>query len=315
MNRSRSKSRLFETAFVTQAPSSSEDLDEIDRLANHPVLRHDPVPESYRFGNDRRQNRSWRPFASSMRKSRSEMGAYGSDSGGGFSTALSQPMLEQGSPAAAMNRNVGRSASSYTPPAEFGCRTVAVGMMRGNGSRLLRGNLSRMKRSTTVNFQQFYSSQSSQNSDENASNNVNQNNLPHDASNRISSISGYSLNQDVKHISDYITHNSPSPASSYWSNWTDDGKNNANGTKQTKQLTSIGNSFDNTKSSTSNFYNDGRSINHHISQSKPGIACQKECSNNISSKEDGEVIITSAIVENHNAENLFSNSLEGSNDR
>ena len=102
-----------------------------------------------------------------MRKSRSEMGGYGSDTGNGFSIALSQPILDSGNTgscqsSANVNRKESAQMSSYTPPAEFGCRTVAVGMMRGNGSRLLRGNLSRMKRSTTINFQQFYSSQTSE---------------------------------------------------------------------------------------------------------------------------------------------------------
>ena len=98
MNRSRSKNRLLETAFVSHTRSSTEDLDEVDRLANHPVLRPSPVPETYTLGNPRRQvQRSWRPFSSSMRKSRSEMGGYGSDTGGGFSIALSQPILGGGS--------------------------------------------------------------------------------------------------------------------------------------------------------------------------------------------------------------------------
>ncbi len=40
---SRSTSRLIETAFVSSAGNSAEDLDEVDRLANHPVLRSVPV--------------------------------------------------------------------------------------------------------------------------------------------------------------------------------------------------------------------------------------------------------------------------------
>merc|ERR1711997_751477 len=148
MNRSRSKGRILETAFVSNL-SSTEDLDEVDRLANHPMLRPSPARETYTLGNRRgTQNRYWQPFRSSMRKSRSEMGGYASDTGGGFSAALSQPMLDRSNAASCqsstnMNQNESQSMTTYPPPAEFGCRTVAVGMMRGNGARVLRGNLSR----------------------------------------------------------------------------------------------------------------------------------------------------------------------------
>lgn len=39
LGRSQSKGRIIETAFVSHTQSSTEDLDEVDRLANHPVLR------------------------------------------------------------------------------------------------------------------------------------------------------------------------------------------------------------------------------------------------------------------------------------
>ena len=122
MNRSRSKSRLFETAFVTRTKSSTEDLDEVDRLANHPALR--PEPKEPR----------WR--RSKLRKSRSEMGG----SSLGFSPGLSgaAPTSNQSSPLAA------------TSGLGMGYRTVAVG-----------GRVNRMKRSTTINFQQFYGKGSS----------------------------------------------------------------------------------------------------------------------------------------------------------
>uniref|UniRef100_A0A0K2UWR2 SH2 domain-containing protein n=1 Tax=Lepeophtheirus salmonis TaxID=72036 RepID=A0A0K2UWR2_LEPSM len=56
MNRSRSRGRLMETAFVSSTRSSVEDLDEVDRLANHPVLRSSSRTSGV------------------LRKSRSEMG-------------------------------------------------------------------------------------------------------------------------------------------------------------------------------------------------------------------------------------------------
>ena len=40
LGRSQSKGRIIETAFVSQTQSSTEDLDQVDRLANHPVLRY-----------------------------------------------------------------------------------------------------------------------------------------------------------------------------------------------------------------------------------------------------------------------------------
>ncbi|QQP40345.1 Uncharacterized protein FKW44_014353, partial [Caligus rogercresseyi] len=57
MNRSSSRGRLIETAFVSSTRSSTEDLDEVDRLANHPVLR------------------SSSGCSGVLRKSRSEMGS------------------------------------------------------------------------------------------------------------------------------------------------------------------------------------------------------------------------------------------------
>ena len=54
----RPRQTLIETAFVSSTRSSTEDLDEVDRIANHPVLRvaADSGP------------------GSGMRRSRSEMG-------------------------------------------------------------------------------------------------------------------------------------------------------------------------------------------------------------------------------------------------
>ncbi len=63
MNRSRSRSRLIETAFVSRPCNSSEDLDDLDRLANHPALRS---------GGDRSRRVLGR--RSQLRKSRSETG-------------------------------------------------------------------------------------------------------------------------------------------------------------------------------------------------------------------------------------------------
>ena len=56
--RIRPRQTLIETAFVSSTRSSTEDLDEVDRIANHPVLRvaADSGP------------------GSGMRRSRSEMG-------------------------------------------------------------------------------------------------------------------------------------------------------------------------------------------------------------------------------------------------
>ena len=60
MKRSKSRTRLMETSFDSRTFSSSEDLDEVDRLANHPVLRSCTYLE--------RNNR--------LRKSRSESGDF-----------------------------------------------------------------------------------------------------------------------------------------------------------------------------------------------------------------------------------------------
>ena len=67
-NISRSNNRLqqVETAFVGSSFSSAEDLDEVDRLANHPVLRSLPP------GAKRRPPPVWRTTL--LRKSRSETG-------------------------------------------------------------------------------------------------------------------------------------------------------------------------------------------------------------------------------------------------
>ena len=54
----RCRQQIFETAFVSSTKSSTEDLDEVDRIANHPVLRNASEPQ----------------FVSQLRRSRSEMG-------------------------------------------------------------------------------------------------------------------------------------------------------------------------------------------------------------------------------------------------
>lgn len=59
--RFRSRGAIFETAFVGSTNSSTEDLDEVDRIANHPVLRSSP-------------DLDYRHVRMGMRRSRSEMG-------------------------------------------------------------------------------------------------------------------------------------------------------------------------------------------------------------------------------------------------
>lgn len=107
MQRSRSGSRLIETAFVSRLPSSLEDLDEVDRLANHPVLRPSPTSQLGR-----------------LRKSRSEMG-------GSVGRGLSVWGQNE-------NRTKAVSKSgqnSPVTPCHFGCRTVGVAMMIKSGKR------------------------------------------------------------------------------------------------------------------------------------------------------------------------------------
>ena len=60
--RTRPRQTLIETAFVSSTRSSTEDLDEVDRIANHPVLR-----TAQEFG-------SGSGVLGGMRRSRSEMG-------------------------------------------------------------------------------------------------------------------------------------------------------------------------------------------------------------------------------------------------
>ena len=60
--RIKSRQAIFETAFVSSTKSSTEDLDEVDRLANHPVLQ-----SSQEFSLPYRNLQG-------MRRSRSEMG-------------------------------------------------------------------------------------------------------------------------------------------------------------------------------------------------------------------------------------------------
>ena len=60
--RTRPRQTLMETAFVSSTRSSTEDLDEVDRIANHPVLR---AAADYD---------SCSGVLGGMRRSRSEMG-------------------------------------------------------------------------------------------------------------------------------------------------------------------------------------------------------------------------------------------------
>ena len=62
--RSRPRQAIFETAFVSSTNSSTEDLDEVDRIANHPLLRSSP-------------HLDFRDAGQGMRRSRSEMGERG----------------------------------------------------------------------------------------------------------------------------------------------------------------------------------------------------------------------------------------------
>ena len=102
MQRSRSGSRLIETAFVSRLPSSLEDLDEVDRLANHPVLR----PSTTQPGR--------------LRKSRSEMGGSVGRGLSVWGQADTKPKSGQNSP---------------VTPSHFGCRTVGVAMLIKSGKR------------------------------------------------------------------------------------------------------------------------------------------------------------------------------------
>ncbi len=113
-SRSQSKGRIgIETAFVSQTQSSTEDLDEVDRLANHPVLRpmnHDDWINQHR-----------------LRKSRSETGGSVDR---GFNSNQSSPMG---------NNSTGTG---------FASRIVGAGMLRKRSKK----PVSRMKRSYTVDF-------------------------------------------------------------------------------------------------------------------------------------------------------------------
>ena len=60
--RTRPRQTLIETAFVSSTKSSTEDLDEVDRIANHPVLR---AASEFDSGSG---------TVGGMRRSRSEMG-------------------------------------------------------------------------------------------------------------------------------------------------------------------------------------------------------------------------------------------------
>jgi hypothetical protein len=317
MNRSRSKSRLLETAFVSQSRSSTEDLDEVDRLANHPMLRPSPVPETYTLGNRRgQQNRAWRPFRSSMRKSRSEMGGYGSDTGGGFSIAKSQPILDSCNTAscqnsANINRKESQKMTSYTPPAEFGCRTVAVGMMRGNGSRLLQGNLSRMKRSTTINFQQFYSSQTS---DEQSLDNINSNHIENqqrNVSNSISSISGFNCDNVKRHDLSATYNMRNSPSSSYWSDWTGGNEEGNKAVEKTQGMINSNITVNNTVTFPPHNKLADEAINKE--QYMRNTVSDTNYNENHTEKVTGDIVVTSAVVEYYNKSNSISEDSNGSN--
>ena len=81
MNRSRSRNRLIETAFVGTC-SSTEDLDEVDRLANHPVLRSVPLSAASPCGPVGSTSNA-AVWQSNLRKSMSETGSESGLGGGG----------------------------------------------------------------------------------------------------------------------------------------------------------------------------------------------------------------------------------------
>ena len=74
----RARKTIFETAFVSSTKSSTEDLDEVDRIANHPVLRSSTDYDSGRVG-------------AGMRRSRSEMGGSVDRGASSFLTRLVIP--------------------------------------------------------------------------------------------------------------------------------------------------------------------------------------------------------------------------------
>ncbi len=117
LSRSRSKGRVIETAFVSKTQSSTEDLDEIDRLANHPVLRPSPID-------------GW-GSVHKLRKSRSEMGGS----------------IDRGLVPYSGSSN---QSSPMGGASSFGSRTVGVAMLKGPMRR--KKPISRMKRSYTVDF-------------------------------------------------------------------------------------------------------------------------------------------------------------------
>merc|ERR1711963_281830 len=119
--------QVIETAFVSQTQSSTEDLDEVDRLANHPGLRantHDEWLLQHR-----------------LRKSRSE-------TGGSVDRGLWNANSNQSSP-------MGASSSSG-----FGSRIVGAALLRSK--RKSKKPISRMKRSYTVDFAAAQADDSSQ---------------------------------------------------------------------------------------------------------------------------------------------------------
>ena len=115
---------VSETAFVSQTQSSTEDLDEVDRLANHPVLR----PSSSRS--------QWHR----LRKSRSETG--GSVDRGLAPWTMGSGESNQSSPMAAASSTANASSSG------FGSRLVQAALLKKRSKK----PISKMKRSYTVDF-------------------------------------------------------------------------------------------------------------------------------------------------------------------
>ena len=106
---------FVETAFVSQTQSSTEDLDEVDRLANHPVLR----PSSSQWHR--------------LRKSRSE-------TGGSVDRGLA--------PWTGESSNQSSPMAATTSSSGFGSRLVQAALLKKRSKK----PISKMKRSYTVDF-------------------------------------------------------------------------------------------------------------------------------------------------------------------
>lgn len=116
----RQRQQIFETAFVSSTKSSTEDLDEVDRIANHPVLR-DPLNSSSNTG---------------LRRSRSEMGGSVDRGVSAFlarSPGLSpvnRSLVIQDFRSGGINRGLSRSTtacsalSNFTSPLKYGPANV-----------------------------------------------------------------------------------------------------------------------------------------------------------------------------------------------